>query len=166
MRGSWRVFVAFRITRPFEFTIGEPRPRILLKRTFQTICHHEKLKTKDVPTWERSLHGQTLSLPHRRRSVCRFVVLRIRRRLPVPQPMLLAHRSGAVRYRKEHFPPLFAYPSDRLTGVVIPRKLRELLRLYVILVKRLPATQVADCLHEFYCRKGQFPDTSHRHGRM
>lgn len=58
------------------------------------------------------------------------------------------------------------YPSDRLTGVVIPRKLRELLRLYVILVKRLPATQVADCLHEFYCRKGQFPDTSHRHGRM
>lgn len=76
MRGSWRVFVAFRITRPFEFTIGEPRPRILLKRTFQTICHHEKLKTKDAPTWERSLHGQTLSLPHRRRSVCRFVVLR------------------------------------------------------------------------------------------
>ena len=58
------------------------------------------------------------------------------------------------------------YPSDRLTGVVIPRKLRELLRLYVILVKRLPATQVADCLHEFHCRKGQFPDTSHRHGRM
>jgi hypothetical protein len=36
----------------------------------------------------------------------------------------------------------------------------------VILVKRLPATQVADCLHEFHCRKGQFPDTSHRHGRM
>lgn len=104
MRGSWRVFVAFRITRPFEFTIGEPRPRILLKRTFQTICHHEKLKTKDAPTWERSLHGQTLSLPHRRRSVFRFVVLRTRRRLPVPQPMLLAHRSGAVRYRKEHFP--------------------------------------------------------------
>ena len=30
--------------------------------------------------------------------------------LPVPQPMLLAHRSGAVRYRKEHFPPLFALP--------------------------------------------------------
>lgn len=166
MRGSWRVFVAFRITRPFEFTIGEPRPRILLKRTFQTICHHEKLKTKDVPTWERSLHGQTLSLPHRRRSVCRFVVLRIRRRLPVPQPMLLAHRSGAVRYRKNTFRHYLHYPSDRLTGVVIPRKLRELLRLYVILVKRLPATQVADCLHEFYCRKGQFPDTSHRHGRM
>ena len=159
MRGSWRVFVAFRITRPFEFTIGEPRPRILLKRTFQTICHHEKLKTKDAPTWERSLHGQTLSLPHRRRSVCRFVVLRTRRRLPVPQPMLLAHRSGAFRH-------YLHYPSDRLTGVVIPRKLRELLRLYVILVKRLPATQVADCLHEFYCRKGQFPDTSHRHGRM
>lgn len=167
MRGSWRVFVAFRITRPFEFTIGEPRPRILLKRTFQTICHHEKLKTKDAPTWERSLHGQTLSLPHRRRSVCRFVVLRIRRRLPVPQPMLLAHRSGAVRYRKEHFPPLFALPfrppyrcrdSSETQGAAE--------RLYVILVKRLPATQVADCLHEFHCRKGQFPDTSHRHGRM
>ena len=160
MRGSWRVFVAFRITRPFEFTIGEPRPRILLKRTFQTICHHEKLKTKDVPTWERSLHGQTLSLPHRRRSVCRFVVLRIRRRLPVPQPMLL---FGIGKNTFRHY---LHYPSDRLTGVVIPRKLRELLRLYVILVKRLPATQVADCLHEFYCRKGQFPDTSHRHGRM
>ena len=110
MRGSWRVFVAFRITRPFEFTIGEQRPRKLLKPTIQTICHHEKLKTKDAPTWERSLHGQTLSLPHRRRSVCRFVVLRTRRRLPVPQPMLLTHRSGAVRYRKEHFPPLSALP--------------------------------------------------------
>ena len=29
---------------------------------------------------------------------------------PVPQPMLFAHRSGAVRYRKEHFPPLSALP--------------------------------------------------------
>ena len=48
------------------------------------------------------------------------------------------------------------YPSDRLTGVVIPRKLRELLRLYVILVKRLPATQVADCLHEFYAGRDSF----------
>ena len=166
MRGSWRVFVAFRITRPFEFTIGEPRPRILLKRTFQTICHHEKLKTKDVPTWERSLHGQTLSLPHRRRSVCRFVVLRIRRRLPVPQPMLLAHRSGAVRYRKEHFPPLFALPFRPPYRCRDSSETQGAARLYVILVKRLPATQVADCLHEFYCRKGQFPDTSHRHGRM
>ena len=35
------------------------------------------------------------------------------------------------------------YPSDRLTGVVIPRKLRELLRLYVILVKRLPEGTVS-----------------------
>ena len=166
MRGSWRVFVAFRITRPFEFTIGEPRPRILLKRTFQTICHHEKLKTKDAPTWERSLHGQTLSLPHRRRSVCRFVVLRTRRRLPVPSrcySLIVRELFGIGKNTFRHY---LHYPSDRLTGVVIPRKLRELLRLYVILVKRLPATQVADCLHEFHCRKGQFPDTSHRHGRM
>ena len=166
MRGSWRVFVAFRITRPFEFTIGEPRPRILLKRTFQTICHHEKLKTKDAPTWERSLHGQTLSLPHRRRSVCRFVVLRTRRRLPVHSrcySLIVRELFGIGKNTFRHY---LHYPSDRLTGVVIPRKLRELLRLYVILVKRLPATQVADCLHEFHCRKGQFPDTSHRHRRM
>ena len=162
MRGSWRVFVAFRITRPFEFTIGEPRPRILLKRTFQTICHHEKLKTKDAPTWERSLHGQTLSLPHRRRSVCRFVVLRTRCHSRC-YSLIVRELFGIGKNTFRHY---LHYPSDRLTGVVIPRKLRELLRLYVILVKRLPATQVADCLHEFHCRKGQFPDTSHRHRRM
>ena len=165
MRGSWRVFVAFRITRPFEFTIGEPRPRILLKRTFQTICHHEKLKTKDAPTWERSLHGQTLSLPHRRRSVDSLFyepgdACRCHSRC---YSLIVRELFGIGKNTFRHY---LHYPSDRLTGVVIPRKLRELLRLYVILVKRLPATQVADCLHEFHCRKGQFPDTSHRHRRM
>lgn len=37
------------------------------------------------------------------------------------------------------------YPSDRLAGIVIPRKLRELLRLYVLLIKQLSELQSA-CL--------------------
>ena len=166
MRGSWRVFVAFRITRPFEFTIGEPRPRILLKRTFQTICHHEKLKKKTLR------HGSAVFTD--KHCLYRIAVVRyVDSLFYEPGDACRCHsRCYSLIVRelfgigKNTFRHYLHYPSDRLTGVVIPRKLRELLRLYVILVKRLPATQVADCLHEFHCRKGQFPDTSHRHGRM
>lgn len=166
MRGSWRVFVAFRITRPFEFTIGEPRPRILLKRTFKQYAIMKNSKQKTLR------HGSAVFTD--KHCLYRIAVVRyVDSLFYEPGDACRCHsRCYSLIVRelfgigKNTFRHYLHYPSDRLTGVVIPRKLRELLRLYVILVKRLPATQVADCLHEFHCRKGQFPDTSHRHGRM
>ncbi len=42
------------------------------------------------------------------------------------------------------------YPAERLTGIVIPQRLEELLRLYVSLVKKLTASQPADFLSELH----------------
>ena len=42
------------------------------------------------------------------------------------------------------------YPAERLTEIVIPQRLKELLRLYVSLVKKLTASQSADFLSELH----------------
>ena len=67
----------------------------------------------------------------------------------VSQPVQCTHYAGPLRHRKEHLSELPAYNHpELLVGVELPPALKELLRLYVLLVKKLPETQAADLLQE------------------
>ncbi len=84
----------------------------------------------------------------------------------VSQPVQCTHYAGPLRHRKEHLSELPAYNHpELLVGVELPPALKELLRLYVLLVKKLPETQAADLLQELnrlmeialYCGDRQEP---------